>query len=40
MPRIARKNLESGFFHIMVQGIKKENIFYEEKIKKPINIKK
>ncbi len=33
MPRIARKNLESGFFHIMVQGIKKEEIFYKNEYK-------
>lgn len=33
MPRIARKNLESGFFHIMVQGIKKEKIFYKKEYK-------
>ena len=29
MPRADRKNLETGFFHIMVQGIKKEEIFYK-----------
>lgn len=29
MPRMARKNLENGFFHIMVQGIKKEKVFYK-----------
>lgn len=33
MPRIARKNLESGFFHIMVQEIKKEKIFYKKEYK-------
>lgn len=33
MPRIARKNLESGFFHVMVQGIKKEKIFYKDEYK-------
>lgn len=33
MPRIARKNLESGFFHIMVQGIKKEKIFCKKEYK-------
>lgn len=33
MPRIARKKLENGFFHIMVQGIKKEKIFYKSEYK-------
>lgn len=33
MPRIARKNLGSGFFHVMVQGIKKEKIFYKREYK-------
>ena len=33
MPRMARKNLENGFFHIMVQGIKKEKIFYKGEYK-------
>ena len=33
MPRIARKSLENGFFHIMVQGIKKEEIFYKNQYK-------
>ena len=33
MPRAARKNLETGFFHIMVQGIKKEEIFYKNEYK-------
>lgn len=33
MPRIARENLESGFFHIMVQGIKKEKIFCKKEYK-------
>lgn len=33
MPRIARKKLESGFFHVMVQGIKKEKIFYKDEYK-------
>ena len=27
MPRLARKNFETSFYHIMVQGIKKEYIF-------------
>lgn len=34
MPRMARRNLESGFFHIMVQGIKKEEIFIKDEYKK------
>ncbi len=33
MPRIARENLENGFFHIMVQGIKKEKIFDKDEYK-------
>lgn len=33
MPRMARRNLESGFFHIMVQGIKKEKIFSKNEYK-------
>ena len=33
MPRAARKFLESGFFHVMVQGIKKEEIFYKNQYK-------
>ena len=33
MPRMARKNLENGFFHIMIQGIKKEKIFYKGEYK-------
>ena len=33
MPRKARKDLETGFFHVMVQGIKKEKIFYNNKYK-------
>ena len=32
MPRIARKDLETGFFHIMVQGINREDIFYKKEI--------
>ena len=27
MPRIARKNLESCYFHVIVQGYEKEYIF-------------
>ena len=35
MPRIGRKNLDTSFFHVIVQGINKEYIFYkEEYIKK------
>lgn len=33
MPRIARESLENGFFHIMVQGIKKEKIFNKDEYK-------
>lgn len=33
MPRLGRKYLENGFFHVMVQGIKKEEIFYKSKYK-------
>ena len=33
MPRISRENLNSGFFHIMVQGINKEYIFKEKENK-------
>lgn len=34
MPRIARKILESTYFHIMVQGISKELIFNKDEYKK------
>lgn len=30
MPRIARKNYNTSFFHIMVQGIRKEYVFNEK----------
>lgn len=30
MPRIGRKNFDTSFFHIIVQGINKEYIFYKE----------
>ena len=30
MPRIPRKSLDTSFFHVIVQGIKKEFIFYKE----------
>lgn len=30
MPRIARKNLGTPFLHVMVQGVNKEYIFYDE----------
>lgn len=33
MPRIARKDYNTSFFHIMVQGIRKEYIFKSEKNK-------
>lgn len=33
MPRIARESFNSGFFHIMIQGINKEYIFKESKNK-------
>lgn len=29
MPRIARKNLNSPFLHVMIQGVNKEYIFYD-----------
>lgn len=34
MARIARKNLNTSFIHIMVQGVNKEYIFSKEKYKK------
>ncbi len=34
MPRIARKNFETSFFHVLVQGINKEFIFNSNKMKK------
>ena len=34
MPRVARNNLESSFFHIMVHGINQEYIFNKEIYKK------
>lgn len=34
MPRIARKDLDTTFFHIMVQGIEKKYIFEKEVYKK------
>lgn len=33
MPRVARKDFSTSFFHVMVQGINKEYIFNEEKLK-------
>ncbi len=30
MPRIARKSLDTSFFHVIVQGINKEYIFYKD----------
>lgn len=38
MPRISRKTFSSGFFHVMVQGLNKEYIFKEKRIKKNICI--
>ena len=39
MPRMARKNLETSFFHIIVQGINKNYIFDNKDYKnKYINI--
>lgn len=29
MPRIARKYLETSFFHVIVQGVNKDFIFYK-----------
>ena len=34
MPRRARKNLCTSFFHVIVQGVNKEFIFYKDKYKK------
>lgn len=34
MPRVARKYLNTNFFHVIMQGINKEYIFDEEKYKK------
>lgn len=31
MPRVARKNLGTPFLHVMIQGVNKEYIFYNEK---------
>ena len=33
MPRIARKNIQENFIHIVTEGIKKEYIFYQNKYK-------
>lgn len=33
MPRVSRKTFKSGFFHVMIQGINKENIFKKRKDK-------
>ena len=33
MPRIARKNINSNFIHVVTKGIKNEFIFYKEKYK-------
>lgn len=34
MSRIARKNLNASFFHVMSQGINREKIFYKESYRK------
>lgn len=34
MPRIARKDYDTSFFHVMIQGINKEYIFNEDNYKK------
>lgn len=34
MPRLARKNLESNYLHVIVQGINKEYIFNDSNLKK------
>ncbi len=34
MPREARSKYENNFFHVMTQGINKENIFYNDKYKR------
>lgn len=31
MPRIARKSMDTSFFHVIVQGINKEYIFYKDR---------
>ena len=33
MPRVAKKDYDTSFFHIMVQGIRKENIFNKDEYK-------
>ena len=33
MPRLARKSIKAKFIHVVVEGIKKEFIFYKEKYK-------
>ena len=33
MPRIARKNLEGNYFHIIIQGINREYIFKTNNLK-------
>ncbi|MCL2145555.1 MAG: hypothetical protein FWH43_08715 [Endomicrobia bacterium] len=33
MPRTVRKNFDGKYFHIMVQGIAKENIFSDDNTK-------
>ena len=39
IPRVARKNLDTPYIHVMVQGVNKEYIFYKnEYIEKYLNI--
>ncbi|MEG1711212.1 MAG: transposase, partial [Clostridia bacterium] len=33
MPRIARKKSESGYYHIVLRGINKQNLFYDDEDK-------
>ncbi len=37
MPRINRNNIESEYFHVIVQGINKEKIYYKDYYKKILN---
>ncbi|MEG1500041.1 MAG: transposase [Clostridia bacterium] len=34
MPRVARKKSESGYYHIILRGINKQNIFYDDEDRK------
>ena len=44
MPRKARKQIESNYIHVIIQGINRETIFYDElhtrKYLKEIRLKK